>query len=233
MTLSYKKQLAQVQRGAALITVLIILIIVTLLGVTAMRMGMSSLALATSSQVSQILFESADVGTEYLNRAILADGVTAMNTGGLIGVTSGADGVVGVVTSLCVTPVTGSTTNLTAGTCNADSKPNHYLSKRGVALAQVTYRRLTVSEGDSNNAEEDISQGGGTSATGSSERLKVYSTAVVPSFGSANTATINACLKKPSDDDEPDTSTVTTVTDCLTDAGAVFTTHSSEYRITR
>ena len=87
MTLSYKKQLAHVQRGAALITVLIILIIVTLLGVTAMRMGMSSLALATSSQVSQILFESADVGTEYLNRAILADGVTAMNTGGLIGIT--------------------------------------------------------------------------------------------------------------------------------------------------
>lgn len=227
MTLSYKKQLAQVQRGAALITVLIILIIVTLLGVTAMRMGMSSLALATSSQVSQILFESADVGTEYLNRAILADGVTAMNTGGLIGVTSGAD------TSLCVTPITGSTTNLTLGACNAENKPNHYLSKRGVALAQVTYRRLTVSEGDSNNAEEDISQGGGTSATGSSERLKVYSTAVVPSFGSADTTTINACLQKPSDDDEPDKSTVTTVTDCLTDAGAVFTTHASEYRITR
>jgi hypothetical protein len=215
------------QRGAALITVLVILIIVTLLGISAMRMGMSSLTLATSSQVSQILFEGADVGTEYLNRAILADTVAAMNTGGLIGVTSGAD------TPLCVTPVTGSTTNLTAGTCNADSKPSNYLSKRGVVLTQVAYRRLTVSEGDSNNAEEDISQGGGASATGSAERLKIYSTAVVPSFGSADTAAINGCLQKPSDDDEVDTATVTTVTDCLTDAGAVFTTHASEYRITR
>jgi len=228
MTLSYKQSLAHVQRGAALITVLVILIIVTLMGVTAVRMGMSSLALATSSQVSQILFESADVGTEYLRGAVLADAVAAMSSGGVIGITSGAD------TPLCVTPVVGSTfANLTQGACNANNKPAHYLSKRGVALTQVTYRRLTVTEGDSNNAEDDISQGGGTAATGSAERLKVYSTAVVPSFGSADIAAINGCLQLPSDDDEPDTLNVTTVTDCLTDAGAVFTTHASEYLITR
>ena len=228
MTLSYKRPLAHVQRGAALITVLVILIIVTLMGVTAVRMGMSSLALATSSQVSQILFESADVGTEYLKSAVLADAVTAMSSGGVIGIAAGAD------TPLCVTPVAGSTfTNLSPGVCDANNNPSHYLSKRGVVLTQVNYRRLTVSDGDSNNAEDDISQAGGPAATGSATRLKVYSTAVVPSFGSANPTVINDCLTKGSDDDEPDTSTVTTITDCLTDAGAVFTTHASEYRITR
>jgi Tfp pilus assembly protein PilX len=51
------------QQGAALIAVLIVLLIVTVLGITAMRMGLSSLALANNSQMSQLLFQTADMGT--------------------------------------------------------------------------------------------------------------------------------------------------------------------------
>ena len=54
------------QQGMALIAVLIIVIVVTLLGVTAMRMSMTSLALATNSQASNLLFQAADLGLRSL-----------------------------------------------------------------------------------------------------------------------------------------------------------------------
>ena len=56
------------QRGATLVTVMIIMVMITLLGLTAMRMGMSSLTLATNSQVSNLLFQASDVGmVEFAN----------------------------------------------------------------------------------------------------------------------------------------------------------------------
>ena len=56
------------QEGVTLITVMIILIVVTLLGLSAMRMSLSSLTMATNSQVTNLLFQSADVGlVQFVN----------------------------------------------------------------------------------------------------------------------------------------------------------------------
>ena len=88
MTIKTKK-IAIKQRGAALIAVLIILVVITLLGVTAMRMGLTSLTLATNSQVSQLLFQSADMGTASLMKLVQQDTATAMKVGGVIGYQAG------------------------------------------------------------------------------------------------------------------------------------------------
>lgn len=213
------------QQGAALIAVLIILVIVTLLGVTAMRMGLSGLSLANNSQVSQLLFQAADMGTTQIRNAVNQDVLAAMGSSGLISDVSGAD------THLCLKPTGGS--NFSAGACDPTSTSN-YISERAVVLTQVTYRRLTVTDGDTSNGAESLLQTGqSVSPTGSQERLKTFSTSVVPSFGSASPATVKECLQNPADDEERDGDTTYTITDCLTKVGAVFTTHVAEYRIQR
>lgn len=218
------------EKGAALIAVLVILVIITLLGVTAMRMGVSSLTLATNSQVSQLLFQSADFGTNTFVNQVVADPNVALSTAGVAGDASGAEMI------YCVTPV--ATANfggtLTAGACNLD-QASSFISDREVVATEVTAQRTDVQGYGSNNATNSLSQLGSGDAPLGEQNLKVYSTAVVPSFGSASITEINNCLAAnvPSDDEGTDNSDAVTKTDCLTDVGAVFTTHVSEYKIIR
>lgn len=225
MRLSSKSQLAHLQQGAALIAVLIILVIITLLGVTAMRMGITSLALATNSQVVQLLFQSADMGTKQVIASI-GVGATATASLDTNGVVAGKSG------TLCFTPIaTAKFTNLSSGNCNANDADS-YLSKRKVVLTQINYTREDTNNIQANDSEVDLSSTGQSeNLTGAQETLKVFSTAVVPSFGSATPDTINSCLNKDADDAKD--KTIVTITDCLTNAGVVFTTHASEYQIKR
>lgn len=222
MTLSLKQQRAHLQQGAALIAVLVILVVITLLGVTAMRMGVTSLALATNSQVVQVLFQSADLGTNQLVNTVNQTGTAALNTTGILAGSKGA---------LCVTPVATATfTNLTSGACDANSAAS-YLNKSKVAFTQVNYEKKLLTGWESNASQSDISNSGQSdSPLGQTQKLLLSSTAVVPSFGSANTDNINGCLAIDDIDDSNDV-TIETITDCLTNVGAVFTTHESEYKI--
>lgn len=228
---------SRVQQGFALISVLIILVVITLLGVTAMRMGLSSLSLANNSQVSHLLFQTADMGTSQLLATASVDLTKALDVDGVLHL--------GKNVPLCLTPVAGAKyTNLTDAKCDP-SNSAHYLSKREVVLTQVSYSRFDPIGYQASNQTKSPSLPGATtgavlsSVTGlSKQRLRIYSTSVVPSFGSASKTQISDCLSKPSDDDDdPDVegsnNAVETVTDCLTDAGAVFTTHASEYDIIR
>jgi len=225
MTLSLQQQRAHLQRGAALIAVLVILIVITLLGVTAMRMGITSLALATNSQVVQVLFQSADTGTNQLVNTVNQMGAKALETSGVL---AGDTGV------LCVTPTAAANfPGLTTGTCNAENSSS-YLNESKVVLAQVNFLKEDLTGWTSSLAQSNVSkEGQGNNPLGETQNLKVFSTAVVPSFGSASTTTINGCLNNAPDDIDangPNTAVVT-ITDCLTNAGAVFTTHQSEYKI--
>lgn len=234
---------SRLQQGFALISVLIILIVITLLGITAMRMGLSSLSIATNSQAAYLLFQSADMGTRQLVANASSDVTAALDTTGILHI--------GRNNSYCVTPVTGTAyPNLTAGNCNA-ANDNHYLSKRAVVLTQVTYSRVNKQGTDTNSAQvglgapKDPNAPSTGSSTGNAfgsypEEIRVFSTSVIPDFGSATKDEINACLQKPADD-EDDRNDITdmsnsnevTITDCLTDLGAVFTTHVSKYEVVR
>lgn len=225
-----KTPIKTLQQGMALISVLVILLIVTLLGVTAMRMGLSGLMLANNSQVSQLLFQSADMGTVQLTNTINENILDSMDVTGVIGNASGAD------THLCLKPTTTGTNfkYFKAGACDPTSSSD-YLSKREVVLTQVSYSRRTITDGESSNDLDDISlTGSSISVTGAAEKLKTFSTAVIPSFGTVSASVIKNCLTKTNaDDEESDNASAETITDCLTDVGAVFTTHATEYRIQR
>lgn len=211
------------QRGAALTAVLIILVIITLLGVTAMRMGITSLALATNSQVVQVLFQSADTGTTEALKTFNQNTSAALDTTGLFA---------GMAGTRCVTPVAGADfTNFSEGNCDANDA-NSYLSQRRVTLTQMNYSVTPESDLEGTNTQKNLAdQEGSSDPIIQTSILKLYSTAVIPSFGSASTGDINGCLGQVPDD--ADDSTVVTITDCLTNAGSVFTTHASEYKIKR
>jgi len=216
------------QQGAALIAVLIILVVITLLGIAALRMSLSSLNLATNSQVSQLLFQSADLGTSRVVGLLVSDPAQILDSSGMLGDTSGKE------MNLCLYPNTGATygQSFQAGVCNL-SASSGYVSERQLVATVVTAQRTDAQKFDTNSDSSNLTQEGSGDAPLKEEILKLHSTSIIPSFGSASTADITNCLAKPSDDEDQDALNQYTKTDCLTDKGAVFTTHVSEYKIIR
>ena len=209
------------QQGVTLITVMIILIVVTLLGVSAMRMALSSLALATNSQVSNLLFQSADVGLVQFANAVKA---TPADTGN--GVLVDAILGQGKEIAFCVTPKNGATNKLTKVNCNVADKANNFMSARSAVAVQVTVK---IAE---DKAVEAALMGTDPEAgiQLNPYKLVIYSTAVLPTFGSAAESAINNCLALKNDDrtDTVKATELVSVTDCLTDGGAVFNTQVDE-----
>ncbi|NAR36069.1 PilX N-terminal domain-containing pilus assembly protein [Acinetobacter haemolyticus] len=79
------KQPYRQQRGATLIVVLIILLVVTIIGVVAIRVAMTSLNIATNSQIGQLLLQTSDTPTNhFLNRTNYKDITSVMNIVGKV-----------------------------------------------------------------------------------------------------------------------------------------------------
>ena len=222
------------QRGATLITVMIIMVLITLLGLTAMRMGVSSLALATNSQVTNLVFQSSDAGLQAMLKRISSDTTVAVATG----VLSDAVENPGKEYLFCLTPKTtpgADTLPFTSGACDV-TVANNFMSARSAVAVQVTVQAKDLDKALSAQYGTDAS-----AAPQAGYTVMVYSTAVLPGLGSASNATINGCLSKTNDEsvnrNQPPTPvnmdpTVTTVTDCLTDAGAVFNSQADERVLT-
>ncbi|MEJ2899524.1 PilX N-terminal domain-containing pilus assembly protein [Acinetobacter sp. NS-4] len=60
-----KKQLQHHQRGATLVVVLMMLLVITIVGVLAIRTAMTSLNIATNSQIGQLLLQTSDAPTNF------------------------------------------------------------------------------------------------------------------------------------------------------------------------
>lgn len=60
-----KKQLQHHQRGATLVVVLMMLLVITIVGVFAIRTAMTSLNIATNSQIGQLLLQTSDAPTNF------------------------------------------------------------------------------------------------------------------------------------------------------------------------
>ena len=204
------------QEGVTLITVMIILIVVSLLGLSAMRMSLSSLTMATNSQVTNLLFQSADVGlVQFVNEVNKTPGAADATGGVLADVVANG----GAEVSFCVTPQ--KATAFTAERCDVTEK-TQYMSGRSAVATQVTIKTVT-------NNGYMLGNDSTLAAVLVPIKLAIYSTAVLPNFGSASEATINACLANINDDSaDTATSDTSSVTDCLTDNGAVFNTQVDE-----
>lgn len=231
------------QGGAALIAVLVIVIVITILGISAMRMGITGLTLATNSQAGNLLFQTADLGLQRLQLGVnggdvLGSAEIAMDAGGILGTTGEK--------TLCVSTrgaVWGSGASAVSGfvdgACNVNNA-EEYVSGRNLVMAQVSYVRSPQSSFSSNSSMVNLSASLGTStAPVEPDVVRVTSTAVMPTLGSADLSVINGCLGKPSDDsgkmkgtdavEKAAAAAVETITDCLTDSGAIFTSHEDVY----
>lgn len=218
------------QKGMTLIVVLLVLIVMTLLGISAMRMGLSSLSVATNSQVGNLLYESADAGLFHLERTAMLNVGVALQPGGVLA-TNSED-------VFCLKPKSGSVA-LVAGRCDS-SASGDFMSSRNAALTQVHVINRGSTDEFSQNATMIL---GSDSSIRQSQKIEVTvaSTAVLPGFGSATTGTINGCLANTGDDTvrtgaagstyEVSDASVTTVSECLSANGGVYSTLLEDFEI--
>jgi len=205
------------QRGATIIIVLMILVVITVLGIAAIRMGLTSLSIATNSQINGLLFQSSDNGLISFEQRVLANPAAAALPDGAIGPALNTPG---IDIPFCVTKAD----RMRAGNCAAGTAAD-FASARDAVVNQVA---VFVPMGADGSPLKLIVLGTDMDRAGiSTYRVTVHSTSVLPVFGSATDADINGCFALPSDDiDNP---AIVTVTDCLATEGAVFNTMMQEY----
>lgn len=203
------------QRGVALLVTLVILVAVTMIGLTALRAGLVHVAIATNSQAQTILFQSADASGVSLETLVNNNKSAAGQVTGVLGMLSP-----GIEKTGCLTALNGfvAPTNTTDRPCAT----GEFTNARGLVIAQTTL--LMPVSADSGSG---LKEGDDFSGTGGLIRYSAYSTAVMPAMGAANAADITNCLKNKADDSA--NVAVVTISECLANAGVPYTTLVQEY----
>lgn len=204
------------QKGAAILVVLMILLIITLLGIAAVRMGLTSLSVATNSQVNALLFQAADTGLVVFEQKVRENPAEAALPIGIIGPALNSPGEEKLY---CVTK----SDRLKVDGCKAAD--GFYSSARDAVISQIAVKVPAAADGSPMRAVvlgTDLDRAGI-----SAYRVDVHSTSVIPAFGAADNDEITECLGLVNDDS--DATSAETVTECLTDKGAVFNTLVQEY----
>jgi acyl-CoA synthetase (AMP-forming)/AMP-acid ligase II len=205
------------QQGVALIVTLVILLIVTFMGLVAMRSGMLQVSMATNSQVSSLVFQSADAGNSAVYAAMTATDPTVdmKNPANLAREAAGQE----LVNCLSSTGFDATATIATPKRCDPSK---NFVSGRGAVMVQTA---IKVPLDTSGNAQTIANYGTDSSVLpgGGALLIASYATAVMPNYGAATAAQITECLKLPQD------GAGTTITDCLTDKHASFETLVQEF----
>lgn len=213
------------QRGVVLVVTLVILVIITFVGLIAMRTGMLQVAMSTNSQVSAVLFQNADAGTIVVENKVNADPNYANGATGPVTLARDNPGVdiVG-----CLKKGTTGLVMSTAVASPARCDPTQgadFVSGRGVVVVQVALRAPADATGNAQvvknyGTDDSVLPGGG------SVLLAAYSTSVMPNYGSATAGEIKTCLEGA----QEATATVpSTVTSCLSGKNASFQTVVQEF----
>jgi hypothetical protein len=247
------------QQGSALISVLIILLVITVLGVIAIRQGLTSLNIATSTQAQAIMFQSADYGIDqvYVGLDTQAEVLVAQSAFGIIGLPqiTGNEVVTCLRAGKSLQQIfidqnaiaqnrVNASFNLenldVAGYCDVTNSTD-FNSGRMAALTQIALSvPIDADKGEAfstaiTGTDNDVLFGSNTANATNTQskpvRLRTYSTTVIPALSqSADSATINGCLKSLNDTTRAkDANNAETVTDCLTKNAVPFSTHTEEY----
>lgn len=222
MSAMRNQSLPRRQQGVALIVTLFILVIVTFIGLIAMRSGMQQVAMSTNSQVAVVLFENADAGTTNVENTINANMTFANGPTGPITLIKDNPGQA-VVGCFNKSGLQLATSVATPRRCDLD-QAGEFVSGRGVVVVQVAVQAPVDSSGKAQStrntgSDDSVLPGGGGAL------VAVYSTAVMPNYGSATKSEIEGCLAQP----QEATGTTPTVTSCLVGANASFQTVVQEF----
>ncbi|AUX86050.1 MULTISPECIES: pilus assembly PilX family protein [Acinetobacter] len=211
----------QAQRGATLIVVLFMLLLITIVGIIGIRVAITSLNIATNSQVGQLLLQTGDTPTnQFLNVSNYND-LTVLS--GAIGkaieenkVAPGKEIIFcykptsnlklgsALDTTVLVPPAKGdpadskatidSTQTNRSGFCDLEAD---YGSARQAVVTQVAVRIPTDAITDANPGstlarDTDVSLQSNTSKGKVEARVRVTSTAIMPAYSTENLATVQS-----------------------------------------
>ena len=234
----------QQQRGSALISVMIILLLTTVLGVIAVRQGSMNLNLAMNASVQSLLVQSSDVGFDKLESSDLAQSAAGAGPLGYLRL----EGNAGKEYIFCYRPTVdtpriyninkdtvllpgGGFEGGINGFCNVDEKETDYSSGRRVVVSQMALVRpqeAVVAEPFQYYEKGTDSE---TVKRPDQQRYRAYVTSIAPTLArSASKAAINKCFENPNDDATVAAGPFTKSTsDCLFDLGIPSNTQVQDY----
>lgn len=232
------------QRGSALISVMIILLLTTVLGVIAVRQGSTNLNLAMNASVQSLLVQSSDVGFDKLENSDIAVSATGAGPLGYLRL----EGNAGKEYIFCYRPTVDtpriyninedtilrpdlSIENGISGFCKIGER-NDYSSGRRVVISQMG---LVRPQEAAVAAPFEYYEKGTSSETvkrPDQQRYRAYVTSIAPTLArSASQAAISKCFESPNDDATAAAAGASkkSTSDCLFDLGVPSNTQVQDY----
>ena len=192
------------QKGATLITVLVILIVITLLGTIAVKMGIVGLKIATNSQVNALLLENSDSALfnienpDEVERQLALDGMFAyFNSAAnaddeLVFCYRASENSFFKLSKASAITEDGSTTKIGVdGFCKA----NQFAMGRSAVLSQVYLTKSSTVSAPFGSVPKGTSIGQ-SNVPATSNNIGATVISVLPSFAGATTTQIENCFKQ-------------------------------------
>ena len=192
------------QKGATLITVLVILIVITLLGTIAVKMGIVGLKIATNSQVNALLLENSDSALfnienpDQIERQLALDGMfayfnSAANANDeLVFCYRASENSFFKLSKASAITEDGSTTKIGVdGFCKA----NQFAMGRSAVLSQVYLTKSSTVSAPFGSVPKGTSIGQ-SNVPATSNNIGATVISVLPSFAGATTTQIENCFKQ-------------------------------------
>lgn len=240
-------QYASGQRGATLIVVLVLLLLVTIVGTWAIRGSLTSLNIATNAQAQALLMQASDavffkLENETSNDLTLAqmqigDGMLAYvlrpeNKGKelVFCVRGGDSNTLEGSRNASVVYWDGDTIKNTEqgsqGYCNASRKAD-FISGRAAVLTRVAIRPASAGEDWEHLLEGDDPE---TSKANKIQKVIVSVTSIIPNLSDSSATTINSCFSGYTSFVDP-VAKNDTVTDCLAQKNVPYSSQEMEYTL--
>lgn len=192
------------QKGATLITVLVILIVITLLGTIAVKMGIVGLKIATNSQVNALLLENSDSALfnienpAEVERQLALDGMFAyFNSSAnandeLVFCYRASENSFFKLSKASAITEDGSTTKIGVdGFCKA----NQFAMGRSAVLSQVYLTKSSTASAPFSSVPKGTSLGQ-SNVPVTTHNIGATVISVLPSFAGATTTQIENCFKQ-------------------------------------
>ncbi|WP_407409059.1 PilX N-terminal domain-containing pilus assembly protein [Acinetobacter sp.] len=238
------------QKGSTLVVVLIMLVIITIIGVVGVRHSMTSLNIATNSQINELLRQSSDSAMLALEDVSDLEQLSTAN--GILGFISQPEnlnkelvfcfkknqGIAFTINQASMLEFTSTgIRNSTLGK-RGFCKPKNslfYTSERNAVLTQVAIRRSTAGVLEPAFSNYVTGTDFVSAKTQNNERFTIYATSVLPSVGGANKDDIENCLSNHFSGSiqslslNIDSPAATTVSQCLEKLGVPYITQVADY----
>nr|WP_298891401.1 pilus assembly protein PilX [uncultured Acinetobacter sp.] len=192
------------QKGATLITVLVILVVVTLLGTIAVKMGIVGLKIATNSQVNALLLENSDSALfnienpADIERQLALDGMFAYFNSS----SNAEDELVFCYRAaqdsffkFSKASAIGSDNSTTKIGVDGFCKANQFATGRSAVLSQVYLTKSSTTSAPFSSVPKGTSLGE-SNVPAISNNIGATVISVLPSFAGASSTAIEACFKQ-------------------------------------